>query len=196
MPSLNRAFPLIQMDAVAVLVREYLDFDMPRVDDEFLHEDSIIAEGVCGFPSCSFKALGDIFLAPGNSHAFSATACRSLDHHGKPDVSRDLDCFARAADFAQVTRNSRNTCLHGNLFRRDLVAHRLDRLKRRSDEGDVFRLERLSELRIFRQEAVTRMDGIRAGGKYCRQHLVYVDIRLACWRRTDADGLVSLPRMQ
>jgi hypothetical protein len=33
------------MNDVAVLVAEHLDLDMARIDDEFLDEDAIVAEG-------------------------------------------------------------------------------------------------------------------------------------------------------
>src|SRR4029079_15786903 len=41
---LDRAFALAQMDDIAVLVTQYLDFDMARIDDELLDEDAIVAE--------------------------------------------------------------------------------------------------------------------------------------------------------
>ena len=42
--ALDRAFALPKMDHVAMLVAEYLDFDMARVDDEFLDEHAVVAE--------------------------------------------------------------------------------------------------------------------------------------------------------
>ena len=42
--ALDRTFALAEIDHVAVLVAEHLDFDMARIDDEFLDEDAVVAE--------------------------------------------------------------------------------------------------------------------------------------------------------
>ncbi len=42
--ALDRAFALAEIDDVAVLVAQNLDFDVARIGDEFLDEDAIIAE--------------------------------------------------------------------------------------------------------------------------------------------------------
>ena len=41
---LDRAFALAEIDDVAVLVAEHLDFDVARIGDEFLDENAIVAE--------------------------------------------------------------------------------------------------------------------------------------------------------
>ncbi len=43
--ALDRAFALAEIDHVAVLVAEHLDLDVARIDDEFLDEHPIVAEG-------------------------------------------------------------------------------------------------------------------------------------------------------
>ena len=42
--ALDRAFPLAEIDDVAVFVAEHLDFDVAGIDDEFLDEDAIVPE--------------------------------------------------------------------------------------------------------------------------------------------------------
>ena len=42
--ALDRAFALAEIDDVAVLVAEHLDFDVARIDDEFLDEHAVVAE--------------------------------------------------------------------------------------------------------------------------------------------------------
>ena len=42
--ALNGAFALAEMNDIAMLVAEHLDFDMARIDDEFLDEDAIVTE--------------------------------------------------------------------------------------------------------------------------------------------------------
>jgi hypothetical protein len=41
---LNGAFAFAEMNDIAMLVAEHLDFDMARIDDEFLDEDAIVTE--------------------------------------------------------------------------------------------------------------------------------------------------------
>src|SRR5262249_22207944 len=42
---LDRAFPLAEMDNIAVLVAQHLNFDVPRIGNEFLNKDALIAKG-------------------------------------------------------------------------------------------------------------------------------------------------------
>src|SRR5262249_56278393 len=46
--ALDRAFALAEMNDVAVLVTQHLDFDMARIDNEFLAEHPVVAEGGFG----------------------------------------------------------------------------------------------------------------------------------------------------
>src|SRR6185437_9447920 len=55
--ALNRAFALAEMDDVTVLVAEHLDFDVPRIGDEFLDEDAIVAERRLRFRAGAGKAF-------------------------------------------------------------------------------------------------------------------------------------------
>ena len=48
-PTLHRAVALTQIDGVAVLIGEHLDFDVARVLEEFLHVHRWIAERGVGF---------------------------------------------------------------------------------------------------------------------------------------------------
>ena len=49
MAALDRAFALAQVDAVAVVVGQHLDLDMPRARDQLLQVDVIIAKGAQRF---------------------------------------------------------------------------------------------------------------------------------------------------
>src|SRR5262252_3891498 len=47
--ALDRAFALAEMNDVAVLITEHLDFDMARLLDIFLDEYAVVAEARLGF---------------------------------------------------------------------------------------------------------------------------------------------------
>ena len=54
---LDRAFALAEIDDIAVLVAEHLDFDMARIGDEFLDEHPIVAERRSGLRAGAGEAL-------------------------------------------------------------------------------------------------------------------------------------------
>ncbi len=70
--ALDRAFALAQMNDIAVLVAEHLNFDVARIDDEFLDEDAIVAEGRLRLGLRARKAIGDFGLP----NARCACPCR------------------------------------------------------------------------------------------------------------------------
>ncbi|MPL82810.1 hypothetical protein SDC9_28759 [bioreactor metagenome] len=189
--ALDRAFALVQIDAVAVLVAEHLDLDVARLGHELLDEDAVVAEARRGLVLRAFKAFAGFLLVPGDAHALAAAAGRSLDHHRIADLVRDLHRFLGVGDQPHVARNRRDARFLGQLLRGDLVAHRLDRGRRRPDEDDAFLLQRLGELHVLGQEAVARMHRLGAGLADRVHDLVDHDIGLVRRRRADMHRLVS-----
>ncbi len=70
--ALDRAFALAEIDDIAVLVAEHLDFDVAGIDDEFLDEDAIVAERRQGLGLGAREAFRD-FL---RGYARCACPCR------------------------------------------------------------------------------------------------------------------------
>src|SRR5262249_15949075 len=87
--ALDRAFALTEMNDITVLVAEHLDFDVARIDDEFLDEHPLVAEGGFCLRARARKPLGDLGLRMRNSHALAAASPRGLAHHGIPDFTAD-----------------------------------------------------------------------------------------------------------
>ena len=54
---LDRAFPLVQVEAVAMFVAQHLNFDMARLGDELFDEDPIIAKAAGGFVLRTLKTF-------------------------------------------------------------------------------------------------------------------------------------------
>ncbi len=70
--ALDRAFALAEIDDVAVLVAEHLDFDVAGIDDEFLDEDAVVAERRLRLGLGEAEAFGDF----ARSNARCACPCR------------------------------------------------------------------------------------------------------------------------
>ncbi len=63
--ALDRAFALAEINDVAVLVAENLDFDVARIGDEFLDEDAVVAETRFRFGAGAGKTLRHFVAADG-----------------------------------------------------------------------------------------------------------------------------------
>src|SRR3546814_14930793 len=102
--ALDRAFALAEIDDVAVLVAEHLDFDMARVFDELFDEHAVIAEARQPLALGRLEPLAHIGRRPGEPHTLAATARPRLHHHRLPDVAGDLHRLLGVGDLAQITR--------------------------------------------------------------------------------------------
>src|SRR4029079_12056679 len=79
--ALNRAFALVQVENVPVLVAEHLNLDVAWRLDELLDEDAVVAEAVEALALHRLEALANVLFGPGESHALAAAAGRGLHHH-------------------------------------------------------------------------------------------------------------------
>ena len=109
------------------------------------------------------EALAALNVVVRDAQALAAAAGRGLDHHRIADALGDRDGLVGRADRAVVAGDRADLGRQRELLRRDLVAHRLDRVGLRADEDDAFLLERSAERRVLRQEAVARVHGLGAG---------------------------------
>src|SRR6185437_10997243 len=92
MTALDRAFALAEIDHIPLFIPEYLNFDVPRVDDQLLDVHVAIAEGAqCLALRCG-KGGGKLIRSVHPTHAFSTTAGRCFDHDG---IANTLGNFSR-----------------------------------------------------------------------------------------------------
>ena len=164
---------------------------MARVDDELLDEDAIVAEGGGRLVLRQREALAALRVVPGDAHALAAAAGGGLDHHRIADLVGDLDGVLGVLDHAEITRNRRDLGGVGELLRFDLVAHRLDGARVRTDEDDAVVLQRLTEGGALGQEAVAGMHRLGAGRLARRDDLVGEEVGLRGLRGAEVDGLVG-----
>src|SRR5207302_5757941 len=84
MTALDAAFALAQRDDPAVLVRQYLDLDVPRSLEILLGVDAAIAECFQSFPPRRLKRPFDIRLCADQPHALAAAARHGFQEHRIP----------------------------------------------------------------------------------------------------------------
>ena len=115
--ALDRALALAEMDHVAVLVAQDLDFDVARIGDEFLDEDAIVAEARFRLRARARKTFGDLAPAEGDAHALAAAAGGGLDHHRVADLVGDGDRLLVVLDHAEMAGNGRDLGARRRLLR-------------------------------------------------------------------------------
>ncbi len=161
--ALDRTFAFTQIERVAMAVGQNLNFDMARLFDEFFDEDTVVAKAVQALGFGGGEPLAHFLLGIGEAHPLAAATRRRLHHHGIADVIRDLHGMVRVLDFADKAGDDGDACFPCQFLRFDLVAHRRNGFRGRADEGDARLFAGLDEAGAFRQEAIARMHGVRAG---------------------------------
>src|SRR6185312_17396176 len=106
--ALDRAFALAEIDDIAVLVAKHLDFDVPRIDDELLDENAVVAEGGLRFRAGASEALRDLDARMCDPHALAAAAGGGLDHHRIPDLVGNAHGRIVVLDDAEMARHRRD----------------------------------------------------------------------------------------
>jgi hypothetical protein len=160
------------MHGVAMGVAEDLAFDVAGALHQLFEIDLVLAEGrLClafGFGDFAGRSSG---VANG-AHAAAAAAPGCLEH------DRIADLVGHSRDFVHVVgqrlggRHDRHADLDGEIARRHLVAKPAHGLGPRADEDDAVLGAGIGEFRAFGQQAVARMDRIRARQLGNADHLV------------------------
>ena len=149
-PALNRAVALAEGDDLAVPVGEQLDLDVARPLDVALVVDGVVAERGFRLAAGGLRRLLELGRLANDAHAAAASAGGCLDDQ-------------RVADLVRLTRGEHGHAgLVRDSLRLELVAALAQRVRRRPDEDEPGRLDRLGEVGILGQEAVARMDRVRA----------------------------------
>ena len=189
--ALDRTFALAEIDHVAMLVAEHLDFDVTGIDDEFFDEDAVVAERRLRLGLGEIETFGDFGGRMRDPHALAAAAGGSLDHDGIADLVGDLHRMLFVLDDAEMPRHRRDVGLRGGLLGFDLVAHGGDGAGVGSDEDDAGRFERARKGFALGQEAVAGMHRLRAGLAAGLDDLVDHQIALGSRRRTDQHRVIG-----
>ena len=137
MTALYRAFALEEMNDVAMIVREHLEFDMPRPIDEPLHVQRAIAERGRRLASRLLDARRKRpFLANG-LHPDAAATGRRLEENGEADVEGGRGDGLVRLVCRRLARYDRHAGFLRNRACGDLRSEPLDHRRRRPDERDA-----------------------------------------------------------
>ena len=188
--ALDRTFALAEIDDMAVLVAEHLDFDMARIGDEFLDEDAVVAEARFRFGTGAGKTVRHFVTRMGNAHALAAAAGGGLDHHRIADLVGDLGGLLLVLDDAEIAGHGRNFRRGRGLLAFDLVAHRGDRFGIGPDESDAGLGERHRKGFALGEKAIARMHRFGACGFAGFDDFIDEEIALRRRGRSDQNRLI------
>src|SRR5580704_17423828 len=189
--SLQRAFAFAEMDHVAVLVAEYLEFDVARMLEQFFDVDIGTAEGLLGFGFGGLKQRDQFAGVAHDSHAASAPAFGGFDHHGIADFCSDFFSGVFVGDDSGAAGNDGEPGSSHGFAGFVFFAHQTDGVWRGADEGDVGSFADLGEVGVLREETVAGMDGVYVGDFRGADYLRDVEVAFAAAGRADADGFVG-----
>ena len=162
MPPLHAAVALAERDAVPVLVREHLHFDMPRLGDVLLHEHDVVAERVARLRPRALELLQKLSRRPDDAHALAPATLDRLEQHGVADLGGLLLQPLRVLLRAVVPGDARHPRGGHDVLARALAPHGLDGPPRRADERHALLAAPPREGRVLAEEAVARVDGLAA----------------------------------
>ena len=109
------------------------------------------------------EGVGQFVRLAGDLHAAPAAARRRLDDHRVSDLVCDPERLGRVLDGAFGAGHAGDAEPRRGALGLDLVAHQADVLGLRTDECDLVLVEDIGEPRVLGQEAVARVNGVRAG---------------------------------
>ena len=160
--ALHGAVALVQMQDVAVLVGEDLDFDVLRPADESLQKHCAVAERALGLGLRLIEQFFEVLGFADDAHAASATAEGRLDDQREADLFRHGDRFLAIADGFLRAFEDRHIELAGDAAGGGFVPHAVEDFRIRSDEDDASLRTGLGELWILTEKAVAGVDGVHA----------------------------------
>ncbi len=194
--TLHRAVPLEQVHGVTRRVGEDLHLDVARPHHGLLEEDAGVAERGAGLA----HRLGDrgrqLRRRLDAAHAAPAAAGDGLDEDREADVGGLRD---ERVDVVGRLGRAQHGHARGDrvLLRGDLVARHLERLRRRSDEGDAVLGGARGELAVLGEESVAGVDRVGAGLQRDADDLVDIEVCAhGMTRLADHVGLVRLLPME
>ena len=176
MSSLYGAVSLIQVDYIAVLVSEDLDFDVLRLLDVFLDKYIAVSECLDSLVLSAVELRQEVLLFADDPHSSSAAACSCLEHYRVSCRIRELYRVIIVADGSLYTRDARYAYFISDHFGLDLVPETVHHLMRRSDECDPCLFACLCKVRILGKKTVSRMDRITALGLSHADYFIDIEI--------------------
>jgi hypothetical protein len=162
--ALHRTVALAQINRVAVLVGQYLEFDVARVLQKFFHVHHGVVESGLRLGLGHGYRIQQRRFGMYHAHPAPAAAAGCLDDDRVTDAARDLDDLGGIVRQRAVhARHARHPGFLHRVLGGNLVAHQADGVGARADEYEAAFFDAFGKVGVFRQEAVTGVDGLRIG---------------------------------
>ena len=194
--ALYRAIAFMKMHALPVPVGKHLHFDMARPGQVTFEQDLVRTECRQCLPLAGSQCHGEILCALDNPHALAAAAQRGLDQDRKADATGFLRQKVRCLFAAVVAGYQRHTGGAHQLFGCGFAAHGSNRFGGRADKDQSGTLASAGKIRVFRQEAVTGVDGFGPAVAGDGQEAFGIQIAFAGRCRAEPPGFVGFADKQ
>ena len=141
-------------------VAEELDLNVPGVLDELLDEHLRAAEGRLALALGALEGHGELVFPADDPHPAAAAAVGRFDHHRPAELFGDSQRLGLAGHRLRTAGEDRHPGPLGEVAGGRLVAECLEELHAWADERDPRRQAGGSELGVFREKPVSRVDRI------------------------------------
>jgi hypothetical protein len=134
--SLDGAISLVKIDIVAMHISEDLHFDMPWLLNVLFNEHMVVTKTLHAFSLGSVQLIKELGLLHNDSHTFSTTSERCLQHHWKANLFGLFKEELRVLVISVISLYDWHISFIHNGLRLTLGAHRHDSLGWWSNESD------------------------------------------------------------
>ena len=149
MSSLDSAVTLMHVDIVTMLVSEDLHFNMSGMLNVLLDNHVIVIESFHGFSFSCIELVLELSLVSDDSHSFTTTTKRCLEHDGEANFARLLEQELWAVLDTMVPIENGNTSRLHNALTLTLGAHLANGTSWGSNESQTFGFNKLDEISIL-----------------------------------------------
>ena len=196
MAALQRAVALAEVHDVAVLVREQLQFDVLRILEVTLCIHRAVAEICERFAPRGLEGGRDLVARAGDLETLTAAAARRLERERKPVGVCGAQRIRGIGEFVRRAGNDGHARLGHRASCADLIAHRVDRIRVRTDPHESRARDRACERRVLGEEAVPRMHGVRVRAMRDVEQAIDREITLRGRRGADAVRVVRVAHVR
>ena len=188
---LDRALALAAADRLAAVVDQDLCLDVPDALEVAFEVEAVVTEARLRLAAGLLPEALEVARRLGLAHPAPATARARLQHDRVADGLGDAQRLARRLHRALGAGDDRQPGAPHRRARRRLVVESREHLRWRADEDQAVLLADLGEVGVLGEEAIARVDRLRAGDERGRDDRRDVQIGVARVRRADADRLVG-----
>jgi hypothetical protein len=150
----------MQVNDIAVLITEDLNFDVLRVRNVFLKKDGGISKSAFRFRLRFIEQAGQIAGFLNHAHAATAAAKCGFDDQGEANFLRGFQRFTAIRNGFFVTRQNRNLDFLRERAGGGFVAHHVEKFRPRPNERDPSLGAGAGELGILGKKSVAWMNRI------------------------------------